>query len=243
MKKLLLLLALSAPAYAHDPLLPRSISSVYEYSCQTRYLEGEGMQKNAFTCPAFQHLGFYLVSHTFYLFQNAHRDNFQFQGQSANYANICGMADLDRYTCDQNPTIAFGLSEFAEGNFNVGVQLTAGPQGPTQRYGYAAQPDPFSGECEEGLMKVQAYRASPMNFHQPLPNNLPMRPALDSMQIAATGFAPEPFEVTRVPGLTPCNGMGYCGWPDGAPYAAAVAPYQPLEPSVCVIAPGRLKKK
>ena len=72
---------------------PQAIESALP---ETR-IEGEGVQPNMISCVPYQHLGFYLVNNTFYLYQNSTQDNFFRQGRSSYFpGNICGMPQLDR---------------------------------------------------------------------------------------------------------------------------------------------------
>ncbi|MGZ3694753.1 MAG: hypothetical protein ACXWQO_11260 [Bdellovibrionota bacterium] len=230
----------ASTAFAYAPL-PSSVTKVFEYSCQKRFFEGEGVRPEGIQCVGFQHLGFYQASYTYYLYESASRNNFQWQGRTAVYpGNICGMPQVDRYTCEASPHIAFALSEFPEGPYVARVQMTASPEGQVEAYGYVAVPDRYTGECEQGLVKayVNVAELGPMRF--PLPTNFPIDGSSNNYAIRMEGTASLPYELTRIPASTPCDGRGFCRWPDGHPYTAASNYYRPVGNAFCVIPTNRL---
>lgn len=244
MKNLFLAFALAlssiGTAQAH---LPSSVTKIYEYSCQKRFLEGEGVGPQMLSCVPYQHLGFYLVNQTFYLYQNSNGSNFGSQGRVALYnGDICGIGQLDSYTCEANPHLAFGVSEFNEGPFVAKMHLTASPQGFSGPVGFVALPDRVTGACPEGLEKSFVYGAKFGLIQTRFPTNLPRADFLDNYTIRPAQENTEMYDLTRIPALTPCASTGFCRWPDGRPYTAASTSYVPESGAFCVIPVDRLTK-
>jgi hypothetical protein len=237
----LALASLNAQAFV---TMPRSVTKVFEYSCQKRFFEGEGVQQNGISCVPYQHLGFYLANYSYYLFESSARNNFQNQGRTSFFpGSICGLPQLDRYNCESSPHIAFGLSEFPEGPFVARVQMTASPEGQVEPYGYVALPDRNTGECEPGLEKSFVHVARFGGFRAPLPTNFPINSdGSDNYVIRPDRSMGLPFELTRVPTYSPCDARGYCRWPDGRSEVVASAYLTPVGNAFCVIPANRLLK-
>lgn len=237
-----LALAFSANAFAYAPM-PSSVSKVFSYSCEKRFFEGEGVYPDRVSCVPYQHLGFYGMKFSYHLFQTDRgASNFQQQGRSSYFpGSVCGLPQLDRYTCEASPRAEFGLSELPEGIYQARVNMIANPEGQGGTFGYAALPDRVTGECPDGLQLSSVFAARITNEYRfPLPTNIPLEGGADDYKIMPVYQGETTREITSTPARTGCDGRGYCRWPDGRAQVSFVTRYVPVGNRFCVIPVNRL---
>jgi hypothetical protein len=224
------------------PLAKDHVRSIFRYTCDRTFFEGEGVSPGQITCVGGQHLGVIGARYAFYTFRSRYDGNFP-GGDVAFPSDICKRNDFLSVRCAGSaPELRYGFYDSAQGPFAVAVHMTRAPSGDDREatYGYAALPD-ASGECPLGLVKARPWQAQPASITQgsldgsnPPSNFANSNNSLNDTRIETA--PPANFLVTREPSLTPCAASGDCtnATFHGFATVQSVA-YTPLTPVICVI--------
>jgi hypothetical protein len=142
------------------------VRGVYRYGCTRTFFEGEGASSHSLDCPAGQRLGLITAKYSFYLYNSQRGGNMSEKGGDTAYENpLCERSFL-KLTCSDNyPDLRWGLYAQRTGPFQVGITMTANPEGENavQAYGFAALPDE-TGNCPTGLVKIRPWEAQPQSI-------------------------------------------------------------------------------
>jgi hypothetical protein len=163
----------------------KGIRGIYRYTCNTVFLEGEGVSSNGVECPvapavpAGQRLGLISYPRDYYVFKSQLENNFNLKTADEPYeGNICDK-QLNRYICaSSTPDLRFGFYFEADptkrGPFQTSIQLAPNPTGAggggsgnnqqsATTDGFVALPD-SQGNCPTGLLKVRPFTAQPQSI-------------------------------------------------------------------------------
>lgn len=236
MSKLFLTLALlPLGAFAGGRHLPEQINAIYSYQCEATFFEGEGVRPDMLSCVPYQRLGLITAKYTHYLYANDDGNNFGMRMQTENYPySLCGR-QFTRTSCESSSEAAFGLSQYAEGEFQTPISLTASRVSGLMPYGYAAVPD-ADGECAPGLEKRWAYKASPQSVTNPLPSSFWNDGQLDNWEVRARNGHSPAFDIFREASTSPCDAGGNCWYATfGGRQLIQSTPYTKVSQPICVI--------
>ena len=141
------------------------VRGVLKYSCTRTFFEGEGVSPSAVDCPPDQRLGLITATYSFYLYNSQAGGNLSDKGSNTAYPDAICERQFNKLTCDGAPDLRWGLYAEKSGPFQVGITMTASPEGEnaTGVYGFAALPD-SAGNCPTGLIKIRPWEAQPQSI-------------------------------------------------------------------------------
>jgi hypothetical protein len=222
------------------------VRGIFKYGCVRTFFEGEGVSASQVTCPTTiaQQLGLITANYNYYLWKSSVLNNFTSIGTTTAYSQPICNRQFNQLTCDgpASAVLEWGLYAVKTGIFQVGITMTASPNGQnaTSVYGYVALPD-TAGNCPTGLIKVRPWMAVPGSIVQgsidgtnPPSSFVNSNGSLNNTVVEQS--QPTPFVVDRQKNQTTCNISGDC---TGATFAGVTQvqanTYTGLTPVVCAI--------
>jgi hypothetical protein len=228
------------------------VRGIYRYSCTRTFLEGEGVSPLQVSCPPSQRLGLIEANYQFYLYNSQMGGNLHEKGSGSVYEFPVCERQIEKFRCNSTPELRWGLYGERNGIFQVGITLTARPEGDyaTSIYGFAALPD-LAGNCPAGLVKIRPWVAQPESITEGSLDGLNPPSSFvnqnNSLNNTLLELAPPAnFQVLRMASKTPCEAQHSDPAPRPAPGScrnaefrgAALAKesgYTALSPVVCAI--------
>lgn len=143
------------------------VRGILRYGCIRTFFEGEGVSPTEVACPSSQRLGLISATYNYYLFNSQSGGNLDQKGSNSAYEDPICERQFNKLTCDGVPDLRWGLYAEKAGAFQVGITMTARPEGDnsTSIYGFAALPD-SAGNCPTGLVKIRPWQAQPQSIIQ-----------------------------------------------------------------------------